>query len=242
MVEDSQICVVTWNIGLLTHSFSKPYDYDVSLVDVLVKELKKCKADIIAIQEIPSPLILKLLAKELDMTATPTAMSHAGPFAILYSSRVYLHDLEKFDPCLRALFSLGSISFEVLAVHLPHTKQGAELRFRIIEFISKKIELDHTILMGDMNMREAETRPIIDLGWDDAYWKSEKKKEHQYTWDSNTNLFRDGGFGFNVRFDRVFTKNYKIIEFELIGNKPLSSNPNHFLSDHFGIRTTLEFD
>ena len=92
-------------------------------------------------------------------------------------------------------------------------------------------------------MRENETKNMLSVfNMDDAFWHTDKSKENQYTWDSRINLYREEAFQFVCRFDRIFLRNAKIKDFKLIGNTPASENPNHFLSDHFGISAEIEID
>ena len=87
-----------------------------------------------------------------------------------------------------------------------------------------------------MNMRENETSEMLaKFNLDDAYLQGEQNKTEKHTWDSKINKYREEAFQFVCRFDRVFLRKFTPLNFKLIGNRPVSENPGHFLSDHFGI-------
>ena len=135
--------------------------------------------------------------------------------------------------------------FVFVGCHLFPFKQNAEIRIeqigdllRALTNISDKYPI---IMAVDMNMRESETKNMVSTyELDDAYWKTDQAPEFKYTWDSRVNLYREDAFQFVCRFDRIFLSNERVGTFKLIGNHPASENPNHFISDHFGISAEIE--
>lgn len=49
-----------------------------------------------------------------------------------------------------------------------------------------------------------------------------------------------GAFQWKARFDRIMLRGAAAADFRLIGNSPASTDPRHFLSDHFGILATVD--
>ena len=71
-----------------------------------------------------------------------------------------------------------------------------------------------------------------------------------HSWNSHVNKYHgESGFAFTCAFDRVFLAcaeqpgdecfssgpDCTVKNMKLVGNSPASSNPAHFLSDHFGL-------
>ena len=94
-------------------------------------------------------------------------------------------------------------------------------------------------------MRQKEDKKIEKLvggGWLDAWKQSGESKILKMTWNSNVNLYHEGGFGFTCRFDRAYTRGSRLTikDFGLIGNKPVNGVEGDYLSDHYGLAVEAE--
>lgn len=111
-------------------------------------------------------------------------------------------------------------------------------------------ELLPVLIVGDMNMREAETTAVTDpagLGLSDAYLTAAASgtasANAKNTWDTRCNRYYDEGFKYACRYDRVFCKGAEwagVRAFELVGHMPEHGVEGFYLSDHFGIVATLD--
>ena len=93
------------------------------------------------------------------------------------------------------------------------------------------------ILVGDLNMRNAEDSSFEELGLTDSWKMAGKEQATKNTWDSNLNKYHQNGFGFACRFDRAYIRGLTVVKnsFELVGQSSVPPSASHFLSDHFGI-------
>jgi endonuclease/exonuclease/phosphatase family metal-dependent hydrolase len=159
------------------------------------------------------------------------------------------------------------VALVVSSCHLEPFKEGKKVRAAQLQAIAKAATLKYNIpatrmiLAGDMNMRQAEDAAVEKLlgqdNWTDAWKQAGSSRQEAYTWDSSINHYHGmDAFQFHCRFDRVYLYNVKIVQsFQLMANKPMSSSSstsndpydspnrhgqyNYYLSDHFGIVTTL---
>lgn len=237
--------VITWNISLTDPSFQAPVDWNRDLnIFEMHKIIEEEDPDIFSLQEMPSANFAK---RFVNYHYVEPVNSHSGLVGVFVKKTYKIHSTTPIPPSIVLELSEEEEDqkFFFVGCHLLPYKQNANNRldqmsviFQIINRISEDLPV---IIAGDMNMRESETKAIIStFAMDDAYWKSDKSKENQYTWDSRINLYHEEAFQFVCRFDRIFLKNTKIVDFKLIGNKPVSENPNHFISDHFGISAKVE--
>ncbi len=236
--------VITWNISLTGPSFQAPSDWNRDLnIFEMHKIIEEEDPDIFSLQEMPSANFAK---RFVNYHFVEPVYSHSGLVGVFVKKTYKIHSTTPIPPSLvLELSKEESPNFFFVGCHLLPYKQNADNRldqmsviFQIINQISEDYPV---IIAGDMNMRENETKNMIStFDMNDAYWKSDKSKENQYTWDSRINLYHEEAFQFVCRFDRIFLKNAKVIDFKLIGNKPVSENLNHFISDHFGISAKIE--
>ena len=151
-------------------------------------------------------------------------------------------------PSVSALITLpNKTRLAVASNHLAAHASGAKARehqcSHLMELLTKKAE--NVILIGDFNMRQKEDKKIEKLvggGWLDAWKQSGESKILKMTWNSNVNLYHEGGFGFTCRFDRAYTRGsgLTIKDFGLIGNKPVNGVEGDYLSDHYGLAVEAE--
>lgn len=107
---------------------------------------------------------------------------------------------------------------------------------RIVEAVPPGAPL---VFAGDANMREGETG-AGDNGLADAWVAAGSHEAQRWSWNTHVNRYYRDGRKYQDRYDRVFTRGFSVLGFELAGNQPASSSSSHFLSDHFGILATLQ--
>lgn len=232
-----------------------------------LKELKKHRPDVLALQELPDGA-----PSFPGYDCLGTARSHCG-FVGLFVRDGFMEDaggvmrtipskelmpsemMAAEPPFVLASIILNCGKYLVIgSCHLEPFKQGASIRYAQLEAVRN--ESAYMVLAGDMNMRKDEDRPAEDMGWEDAWKKGGGKATEQFTWDSKVNLYHRDGFGFNCRFDRIYLRSIdKVESFRLIANDPLDNDDGasmaktttpfgnrFYLSDHFGIVSTLTIE
>ena len=119
-------------------------------------------------------------------------------------------------------------------------------------------------LAGDMNMRQNEDTKIESkFGWYDMWKVSGSHNQNKFTWNSKVNQYHPNGYQFTCRFDRIYVHSnmdnnndsdngggkqpppttIDVENFQIIANEPRINEATgvpYYLSDHFGILTTLK--
>ena len=234
------ITIATWNLNLIEISNSAPKEWTTAKsVEQIVKTLAELNADIIAIQEIPNERYIQFLCKELGMVYTTAVPSHSGLVTLLIRPTITIKQIIQYPPAIIVSCEIDNKDVDIATCHLPPSNDAKLERLFILSKLKENLQANYSIVMGDMNMRDNETKGVLELGYTDVFLMMGSPKDKRFTWDSRTNIFRKESYGFVCRFDRVFTTNLQIKELKLIGNTPV--NPNHYLSDHYGIHCTMEF-
>ena len=143
-------------------------------------------------------------------------------------------------PALIAKVNIGDYNVDIASCHLYPSKDAKNERLFFLSKLKEHLTAETTIIMGDMNMRDNETKPVLQLGLDDVFLLGGSPKEKKFTWNSRENLFRKESYQFTCRFDRILTTGLLIKSFDLIGHKPI--HPRHYLSDHYGIFAEVTFN
>jgi endonuclease/exonuclease/phosphatase family metal-dependent hydrolase len=124
-----------------------------------------------------------------------------------------------------------------VACHLPPFGENKEIRAKqltnMVKFLRPKTS--RIIIAGDMNMRKAENTIVTQLELDDAFILGNSPKSCRFSWDGYKNPFNSNNYPFTCRFDRVFLQDFKVSQFQFVGDTPVTRESDHFLSDHFGL-------
>jgi hypothetical protein len=92
-----------------------------------------------------------------------------------------------------------------------------------------------------MNMRDAESAAVEQLGLADAWQALGSDKNTRWTFDVYRNMWHGpDSFKFQCRFDRVFYRGLVPKKMQIIGNESVKGNSRWFISDHFGLVTDFE--
>lgn len=232
--------VLTWNISHTDPSFSSPEDWDrIINVHEITQLIQSENSDIFCLQEMPT---FKFGMRFIDYFHPEPVQSHSG----------WLSTFVRKNWKTRNFFGQGFTSrieieyqdkyFTFVSCHLFPFKNNSSTRFGQLEDILHEVDDDMPLIIaGDMNMREDETKQVLSsFNVKDAFYLK-GSKETKFTWDSRINRYNENSHKFIARFDRIFIRGFDISEFRLIGNKPISENNDHFLSDHYGIVAELNY-
>lgn len=231
--------LLTWNISLTNPSFSAPDDWDPSLnVFEIHRVMEDEDPDIFLLQEMPKANFAK---RFVDYDFTPPVTSHSGWLSSFVRKGVKLTNFYAKEYTSTVEVTTNEGSFFLISCHLVPYKQNASLRLSQLQNIVSDLPADATLIIaGDMNMREDETKSVLEvLSVEDAF-QLVGSKEDKFTWNSRVNKYANTGFEYTARYDRVFVRGFGVKAFGLIGDKPVSENTGHFISDHYGITVELE--
>lgn len=219
---------LTWNISASGYSSKakiKTHQYNHEL---LIQTLAKWNADVICLQEVTDQFEELFLAS-LEYKKICSCTTHCDDMVIYVKKDMNASVVPTSEdlPILTIELELEGKKLLISTAHLCPGKGQEDTRWRQIRAVSLN-DQPH-ILMGDLNIREAETEAIVNLGWTEGTVKKD------YTWDSRLNHYHEGGFSFICRFDRILYRNLELRERYLIGNEPLDNDPSYYPSDHFGL-------
>ena len=139
----------------------------------------------------------------------------------------------------------GEITIDLLSSHLESTLEEAperkcQLREVFAQMTAMKEKGDICIFGGDLNVNDEEVKSVgVPNGMVDVWEACGSPKEHQYTWDTETNDNFPWSFPNNprLRLDRLYLcpeEKIKPQGFMLIGTERVT-NIGRFPSDHYGI-------
>ena len=164
---------------------------------------------------------------------------------------------------LKFHLSSATTSVMIASCHLEPFGEGASLRKQQMEnmVLASAPSSLPLIVAGDTNMRVAEDYTMEhELGFQDAWKLAGADPATKFTWDTldhRTGNQDDGSYNcyygqntrqYHSRYDRVYIHthpqnnenlNVSVPSFQLIANRPIAPSQTHFLSDHFGIATTI---
>jgi endonuclease/exonuclease/phosphatase family metal-dependent hydrolase len=228
--------MVTFNINLNSISFSAPSDWNKEKnAKAISNRIEDLNPDVFSLQEIPDEEFCQRFSDKYQYS--PLVASHSG-----FSSTFVKHQYEFIEQIVRTPFSGHKITYQdqiiiLLGGHLLPFEGNYPLRFENLQKIISDMEEDEKlIIFGDMNMRENETRSVTEqLSLQDAFITIGEPSNQRFTWDSSINIFRKDAYTFIARFDRIFYRNLRLVDFQIVFNQPILFSTNHFLSDHFGL-------
>ena len=260
MTIPNKLTISTWNISqseanpandLWQTSVSSPPDFNSLQADTMANTILSWNSDIIILQELPSPNACCYLGniESLYVGGSFCAKSHCGFTTILLSRKLLtifkVYAVNIVGPtivisiCDRDPKKTTKIS--IIGGHLSPFKTGANNRLQEIKAalsVANTHKSSGIILGGDLNMRNDELIQVEKLGLFDAFIKLGSPKKSSVTWDSYRNKYNKNGFPFICRFDRFLFcgSNIAPIDITTEANTPIS-NPNHYLSDHFAVKS-----
>ena len=209
-------------------------------------EILKHNPDVIALQESPSESWGNDTFAPAGYRSCGTARSHCflNPVDLLIKMSIVsdgsfqsiaLGNL----PAVAVTVTLAcGMDISIASCHLAPfgDAEAAPIRLHQMTHLIHQIPTAEYVILGDMNMRQAEDKNVEALGLTEA-WKVAGTKENKFTWNSIENKYHGDAFGFSCRFDRVYFhgQHISVNMFDLMGNSPVGGRDAHYLSDHYGI-------
>lgn len=247
-VGSAHFTCLTWNVWFDDYGFEER-------VEGLLRELKDCDADLIALQEVRPELLRQMLERpwvRRDYTISDVEPERMGEHGLVLLSR-------RSPRCFRRLPLPGNMGrYALLAemdtpggtavaatVHLESLRTSAAMRARQLELLFRELEpFSQVLLLGDFNFCSSwkEENSRLDPAFRDL-WIERYPRSPGYTEDTRANSMRLArtGRAKQVRFDRVLLRDdslrWSVEEMALLGRRRLG--PELFVSDHFGVLARL---
>lgn len=247
----SELKVVTYNIYFNTYCQGERLK---SLLDIL----KKCDADIIALQEVNKFSFTAILKEKWigdSYYVNTVKVESVYPYGVLLLSRIPFRKVNYLTlpgtmgrKLLTSVLHINDKEIHLATVHLESLRSSMQIRRYQMQLIFGSLnKCPDVLLLGDFNFCAtwAEENQHIPPHYKDA-WLYLRPDDPGYTEDTAINLMRRKlkGKAKQVRFDRVLYKfnspMWKPVSIELLGKEPVSEDsPEVFPSDHFGLKATF---
>ncbi|MBW4507236.1 MAG: DUF504 domain-containing protein [Scytonematopsis contorta HA4267-MV1] len=251
------LTIATFNVLCDMHEADKIHT--AKRLPAIVKNLRQCDADIIALQE-ATPALLNLLLSEdwvenYYISESPTGET-LQPYGNLLLSRLPFTLVEhQFSPHKRVLVGTWQINAQFLhvaVIHLPSNgaQDAVNKRREQISVVLGHLQTltGDSLIVGDFNIRGHEQQEILKSSGFVDVWQKLHPYEPGYTFDTELNPLAAliSLSGKPARFDRILLRSSnhswtpKLIEFFAKEAIP-GTGEVLYPSDHFGVRATLEF-
>ena len=234
-----KIRLISWNINMFRPD--KP-----ELKNKIIQEINKqvTKEDFIILIESTFEFVNDLLKTDLKKKyafLNGFALSHGGFINILYNKKLGENNVQKVEipienPTLLIRFVKKNTTVYLAGCHLAPYAENTQARIEELLIVRTIVPIDkHLIMVGDMNIREKETKF---LEKEDNVLCLRDSGDKRKTWYRA--FFEPEKFNVTSRFDRLFlSKGININKFELFGKK-YNNKKLELLSDHLAIKTELE--
>jgi poly(A) polymerase len=251
VTSDNTLTIVSYNILSDLHDADKIHT-DKRL-PIILDELHKTNADIIALQEVTPGSLSFILATDwvqnYFISESPSG-HNVKPYGNLIMSRWAFNLVEhQFSGHKRVLVGNWNINDRVVHlanVHLTSDRGENALQKRtqqlatVVGYLQQ--QAGDRLIVGDFNMRGDEQNEIINYGNFIDLWKKLYPDRAGYTFDPNTNdlAMLMSLAGQPGRFDRILwcsmDTNYQSQSIDLFGCKSfVSDDVKLYPSDHFGV-------
>ena len=226
---------------------------------VIVEHLRRCDADIIALQEATPPLLDALLEQDWVHSYT-ISESPAGqtlkPYGVLLLSRLPFtlveHQYSAHKRVLVGTWQINGRSLHLAVVHLTSNRARNALEVRthqrsvLLEYL--KTLPGESFIVGDFNSRGDEPEEELSQSGFVDVWTLLHPDDPGYTFDPESNplaaLMSLNGEA--ARFDRILQRSedgcFLPRSMELFACEPVADTQGTlYPSDHFGIRAVLDY-
>lgn len=234
--------IVTWNVWFGEHMFGQRRA-------ALLAELERRRADVIALQEVTSPLLAALLEAPWVRAAYQVSELDVIGYDVIVLSRVPIIRMMVLplptEMGRRLVVARLACGLDVATVHLESISVSGPARaaqLRLIQpFLAEASE--DAVLVGDMNFEPDAPleNEVLDPSFVDV-WPSLLPDDPGYSVDSDRNSMRRRVLRKETRkrIDRVFarTRRWQPASIELLGTDPIDAAET-FVSDHFGLEAQL---
>lgn len=234
------IKLISWNINMFNPD--KP-ENEKDIIAELSKQIND--QDIIVLIESSFDFVKRLLKSDISKKyklLEKFVLSHGGLINILYNNKISDIKVVNIEsPILLINFNITKNSSKknifLGGCHLAPFPENSERRIEELMIARSAVPpKSNLILIGDMNIREKETK-FMDK--EDNILQLKDSGDKKKTWFRS--FFDQNSYNISSRFDRLFiSPNMRIEKFELFGKKYLK-NENRFLllSDHLAINTEI---
>lgn len=165
------------------------------------------------------------------------AVSHGGFINILYNKKITnIKHIPLENPTLLIKFKKDNVDVFLAGCHLAPFPENAEKRFQELLIVKSMVpDNSNFIMIGDMNIREKETKFLEKENILELRDSGDKRK----TWYRS---FFEKGSPVSSRFDRLFiSKNINVKKLDLFGKKYVNKQIV-LLSDHLALKSNLEIN
>ncbi len=247
-VGSAHFTCLTWNVWFADYGFEER-------AEGLLRELKDCDADLIALQEVRPELLERILERpwvRRDYTVSDVEPQRMGQHGLVLLSR-------RAPRCFRRLPLPGTMGrYALLAemdtpggtavaatVHLESLRTNEAVRGQQLEVLFRELEpFSQAVVLGDFNFCSSWTAENSRLhpSYRDL-WSERYPDRPGFTEDTRANSMRlaQTRRAKQVRFDRILIRDesgrWSVEEMVLLGRRPLG--PELFVSDHFGVLAHL---
>jgi endonuclease/exonuclease/phosphatase family metal-dependent hydrolase len=242
VAEPIDLRIVTWNVWFGPHMFR-------ARGRALLDELERRRADVIALQEVTSPLLAAIHGEPWIRAAYQVSELDLLGYDVVILSRVPIVEMMTLPLPTRMgrrlLVARLACGLDVATVHLESMRDSAPERAEQLRIIQPLLAgaSEDAVLVGDMNF-EPEA-PLEHAARDPSFvdvWPSLRPDEPGFSVDSQHNPMRMQVLGKETRkrIDRVFarTRRWRPSAIELLGTVPIDG-AGTFISDHFGLQVEL---
>ena len=229
-----ELNIISWNVNMFKPD--KPENKDRIILE-LNKQVSN--EDFIILIESSFEFISDLLKTELSekyLLLNNLTLSHGGFINVLYNQKIKdkITNIQLDELPISLIKYTDSKTIYLAGCHLAPFKQNGELRIeQLVTLRSLVPENDNLIAIGDMNIRENETKFMQNNNVLNLIDSGDKRK----TWYRA--FFDSSQANITSRFDRLFiSPNLKISKFDLFG-KNFNNDKIDLLSDHLAIKTKI---
>ena len=245
----SALRVLTWNV--LFDRYDKERIDTARRRPLLMRELERADADVIALQEVEPPLLKMLLAEEWVRERYVASDAPSGrtvePYGVILLSRLpvlelAVHELDPHKKIVAMVVALADRPLVIATVHLTsdHAKSGAEKREKQLAVLREALACDASaIALGDFN--DSGDLPERALELRDAWTEVHGDDAPTYDPPNNPLAAIVSRSGRPLRLDRVLVRGagVRAASIARLGTQPLDES-GLLPSDHYGLAADLE--
>lgn len=256
-VNSQSLTIVSFNV--LCNLYEAEKIQTEKRLPVIVEHLRKCNADIIAIQEATPPLVQLLLSQDWvkdyyisESSAATTVKTYGNLLLSRLPFTLVEHQFAENKRVLVGTWQINEEFFHVAVVHLTsdYAKNALDKRKHQLSTIIKYLQQysGSCLIVGDFNIKgDEQTEVLTEAGFVDV-WREVNPDDPGYTFDPERNSLAAlmSLYGIPARLDRILLKsqnqNWISQSMNLFACEPLENlEATIFPSDHFGIRAVLGF-
>ncbi|MBV6625868.1 MAG: DUF504 domain-containing protein [Rivularia sp. (in: Bacteria)] len=254
-VKSNSLTVASFNV--LCDVYEKEKIQTEKRLPVIFEELRKCDADIIAIQEATPDFVRFILAQDWVKNyyvSEPSTAEKIQTFANLLLSRLPFTLVEhQFSAHKHVLVGSWFINNELLQVAVVHltsnsARNAEEKRKRqlttVVDYLQK--QPGNYLIVGDFNTRNNFPEEVPDISNFIDIWQELRPDEAGYTFNPQVNPLAEliSLTGKPARFDRILMRceqnSWVPRSVDLFACEPVDNTEEKiFPSDHFGIRAVV---